>query len=149
MQGQTLSENEYFEQRLESQISWYSKNSTLCQNRYKALRIVEVVAASFVPLLSGFGSQIPFGPWLIAILGVLIAVCSAISGLFKYHENWIQYRSTAEALKHEKFLYLVRVAPYDDANRLHSLVQRVEALISKENSTWTQQLIKVGKKEAL
>lgn len=133
-----MTEEEYLNQRLEDQIDWYSTKSSLCQSRYKALRIVEIVAAAIIPLLSGMGEQVPCGPWIIGSLGVLIAIAAAVGGLFKYHENWIQYRATSEALKHERFLFLTRVAPYDAENSFQVLVQRVEGLISNENSTWTQ-----------
>ena len=68
---------------------------------------------------------------------MLIAIAAATGGLFKYHENWIQYRATSEALKHEKFLFLGGSAPYDGENAFQLLVQHVEGLISKENTNWT------------
>jgi hypothetical protein len=68
---------------------------------------------------------------------MVIAIAAATGSLFKYHENWIQYRATSEALKHEKFLFLGRSSPYDGNDALPVLVQRVEQLISKENSNWT------------
>lgn len=129
---------EYLQQRLEDQIDWYSNKSSLCQCRYKVIRIVEIVASAIIPLLSGMGEKVPYGPWIIGLLGVTIAIATAVSSLFKYHENWIQYRSTSEALKHEKFLFLAGAAPYDGENSFHVLVQRVEGLISNENTTWTQ-----------
>jgi hypothetical protein len=133
-----MTETEYLQQRLEDQIDWYSAKSSHCQSRYKAIRVVEIVSAAIIPLLSGLGEKIPCGPWIIGTLGVVIAVATAVGSLFKYHENWIQYRATSEALKHEKYLYLASVTPYDGANSYHVLVQRVEGLISNENSTWTQ-----------
>lgn len=133
-----MTDAEYLQQRLEDQINWYSNKSSVCQLRYKTLRLIEIVAAAIIPLLSGMGDKVPCGPWIIGFLGVLIAIAAATGSLFKYHENWIQYRATSEALKHEKFLYLGRVTPYDGQNCFPVLVQRVEGLISKENSTWTQ-----------
>lgn len=130
-----MNDSEYFEQRLENQIKWYSSNSSLCQHRYKTLRLIEIIAAAFIPLLSGM--DVLYGKWIIGLLGMLIAIAAATGSLFKYHENWIQYRATSEALKHEKYLFLGRTSPYDGENCFQVLVQRVEGLISKENSTWT------------
>lgn len=84
------------------------------------------------------GKRVPCGAWVIGTLGVLIALAAAAGSLFKFHENWIQYRTTAEQLKHEKFLFLTGIRPYDDEERFASLVQRIESLISKENSAWAQ-----------
>lgn len=143
-----ISEREYLRERLEDQINWYSGKSTRCQNRHKALRVTEVVAAALIPFLSGMGTAVLYGPWLIGLLGVLIAIAAAASGIFKFHENWIQYRATSEQLKHEKFLFLARAAPYTDKDAFQVLVGRIEGLISKENSTWTQTVKPVVKAEA-
>ncbi len=132
-----MNDSEYFEQRLEDQIRWYSSESSRCKVRYRGLRLTEIVAAAIIPLLSGMGNNVLYGNWIIGSLGMLIAISAATGSLFKYHENWIQYRATSEALKHEKFLFLGRSSPYDGENAFQILVQRVEQLISKENSNWT------------
>lgn len=133
-----ISEAEYLSSRLDDQIAWYSTKSTYCQTRHKVLRVLEVIAAALIPFLSAIGTDIPHNSWIVGSLGAVIAVCAAPSGIFKFHENWIQYRATSEQLKHEKYLFLARAAPYADNDAFHVLVHRVEGLISKENSTWTQ-----------
>lgn len=133
-----MTEEDYIAQRLNDQIDWYSQKSSDCQTRYKALRVIEIFAAALIPLLSAMGEKIPYGQWAVGTLGVTIALSAAASSLFKYHENWIQYRVTSEQLKHEKFLFAIHSGPYDDQTRFQLLVQRVEALISKEAATWAQ-----------
>jgi len=130
-----LTSSDYLEQRLDNQINWYSDKSSRCKVWYRSLRIVEIVAAAIIPLLSGMDNLL-YGNWIIGGLGMLIAIAAATGSLFKYHENWIQYRATSEALKHEKFLFLGGSAPYDGENAFQLLVQRVEGLISKENTNW-------------
>jgi hypothetical protein len=47
------------------------------------------------------------------------------------------YRSTAEALKHEKYLYLAEAAHYAAAeNPLTLLAERLEGLVSQEHAKW-------------
>lgn len=133
-----MTEDEYISQRLDDQISWYSGKSSSCQTRYNTLRVTEIIAAALIPFLSGMGERILCGPWIVGALGVMIALAAAAGSLFKYHENWIQYRVTSEQLKHEKFLFATCSGPYEDPARFQLLVQRVEALISKEAATWAQ-----------
>ena len=133
-----MTEEEYIDDRLNNQINWYSKKSRANQKWYKGLRLMEIVSAALIPFLSGIGDKIPYNAWIIGTLGVLIAVAAATSSLFKFHENWIQYLTTVEQLKHEKFLYLTNVKPYESENRFNLLVERIEGLISKENSYWAQ-----------
>ena len=102
-----MNEDEYLSERLEDQIRWYSKKSQYNQKYYKVLRLAEIIAASLIPFLAGIGNNIPYSEWVIGILGVMIAISAGASSLYKFQENWIQYRTTAETLKHEKYLNLL------------------------------------------
>lgn len=142
-----MTEEEYLKERLDDQLAWYSKKSQYNQKWFKRLRLVEIVAAALIPFLSGMGDKIPYSQWLIGGLGALIAIAAAITALFKYQENWIEYRTTAEQLKHEKYLFLTNVKPYHTEERFQFLVERVESLISKENSNWASMTRKQAEKQ--
>jgi hypothetical protein len=133
-----ITESEYLTKRVDDQINWYTAKSSACQTSYKRFRVTEVVAAALIPFLSAMGDKVPNGPWVIGFLGALIAIAAATAGIFKYHENWIQYRATCEQLQSEKYLFLVRATPYAEGDAFQTFVQRIEGLISKENSTWSQ-----------
>jgi len=50
------------------------------------------------------------------------------------------YRSTAERLKHEKYLFLSAAGPYkglSETDRLIALAERVEELVSAEHANWS------------
>ncbi len=140
-----MNEQEYLSERLENQIEWYGNKSKHNQIWFKRLRFSEIISAALIPFLSGMGDKIPYGTWIVGGLGVLIAVSAATSSLFKFHENWIQYRTTVEHLKHEKFYYLTGIKPYDTEDKFSVLVERIEGLISKENSLWTQSIKQISK----
>ena len=72
----------------------------------------------------------------IGALGIVVAVIASLLGLLQLQEHWIEYRATAESLRKEKFLFLTQTEPYDKDDAFHLLVQRVEALLSKENTEW-------------
>jgi Protein of unknown function (DUF4231) len=66
-----------------------------------------------------------------------VVVVEGLLQAYQYHQNWITYRSTAEALKHEKYLYLARADVYAAAsNPLRLLAERIEGLISQEHARW-------------
>lgn len=128
----------YIEERLQNQIDWYNAKSSYNQKWYNRLKFYEIISAALIPFLTGL-----VGKWLdmltlIAILGIFIAVCSAASSLFKFQENWIQYRCMAEYLMHEKFLFLTSSGQYQADNALQILVERVEGLIANQNTSWRQ-----------
>jgi len=136
-----MNEEEYLEKRLNDQIDWYDKKSVFNQRWYKWLRMIELVAAAAIPFLAGFinGESNPF-PFkiVIGLLGLVIVVITGVLTLYKFQENWIEYRTTSETLKHEKFLYLTASERYNVEKPFQLLVQRVENFISKENTKWIE-----------
>ena len=142
-----MAPDEYIEQRLNDQIVWYDRKSSANQSWFKRLRFAEIVAAAIIPFLSGFaGNSLPI-KIAIGALGVLVAVVASLLGLLQLQVHWIEYRATAESLRREKFLFLTQTEPYDKDDAFHLLVQRVEALLSKENTDWTQSMMKPPKEE--
>ena len=133
-----MNEEEYFNARLNDQIDWYDQSSAKNQKWFKRLRLLEIVAAAIIPFLAGIITNVPYNSVVIGALGVVIAVSAGLSTLYKFHENWIEYRTTSETLKHEKFLYRAKCSPYDADDAYCKLVQRVESLISKENTQWAR-----------
>jgi Protein of unknown function (DUF4231) len=111
------------------------------QRRYKTLKITVIILAALIPLLSGL--DIPYiAPTgvpksFLGLLGALIAIIEGLQQVNQHHATWISYRSTAEALKRERFLYLGKAGPYlavPDARIL--LAERVEGIVSQERANW-------------
>lgn len=133
-----MNEEEYISSRVNDQISWYDRKSQRAQRRFKWLRCLEIVAAASIPLIAGFAKE-PFPVTLVvAILGAAIAIISSIISLNQFQENWTEYRTTCESLKHEKLLFLTKAEPYHQEDPFRLFVRRTESLISKENSVWSQ-----------
>ena len=133
-----MNEDIYMSDRVDDQIGWYDRRSQAAQRSFKRMRGFEIIAAASIPLIAGFGADIPHVNLLLALIGAAIAVTSALTSLNQYQENWTAYRTTCESLKHEKFMFLTRAEPYHEAEPFPLFVRRVEQLISKENSAWSQ-----------
>ncbi|HTV06269.1 MAG TPA: DUF4231 domain-containing protein [Acidobacteriaceae bacterium] len=122
--------------RLEDQIEWYDRKSRSAQRIFKRIKIVEIFAAAIIPLLAGL--NLPHDKLTIAGLGVLITILEGILHLNQYQLLWSTYRSTCEALKHEKYAYLGNAGPYAGAANPHVvLAERVESLVSQEHAQWS------------
>jgi hypothetical protein len=119
--------------RLDDQIFWYDAKSGTAQRMFKRLKIAELVAAAAIPVIAAFDVTAAVG----AILGSAVVVLEGIQHLNQFQSNWITYRSTAEALKHEKYLYLAKAQPYDGDRPLQLLAERIEGLISQEHAKWS------------
>jgi len=128
--------NDAIIERLEDQIKWYDRKSRSAQHIYKRVKIVEIFAAAVIPLLAG--RTFPHDKLVIAGLGVLITVLEGILHLNQYQQLWTTYRSTCEALKHEKYVYLGKAGPYAGAADPHALLaERIESLVSQEHAQWS------------
>jgi hypothetical protein len=122
--------------RLEDQIDWYDRKAEHHQRWYRWLKVVQIVAAAVIPVLAGLDAS----AWVVGSLGALIVVLEGLQQLFQLQQNWISYRSTCEALKHEKFLFLAQAGPYATAERPEALLaERVEGLVSQEHAKWASE----------
>jgi uncharacterized protein DUF4231 len=121
--------------RLEDQIAWYDRTSTSNMHWFKRLKITEIFSAALIPFLPA--SHIPHSEVATGVLGVLITVFEGLLQLNRFHENWIDYRSTCEALKQEKYIFLAGAGPYANAEKPRALLaERVESLLSQEHGKW-------------
>lgn len=128
----------YLEARLQNQIEWYSEKSSQAKWWFYRLRIVEMVFAMAIPFMTAYITNTSsILKIVVGFMGVSVAFIAGIITLYKFHENWINYRNTSETLKHEKWLFLTKSGPYRTPEAYEILVERVESLISTENTNWT------------
>ncbi|MEI9412924.1 DUF4231 domain-containing protein [Mesorhizobium salmacidum] len=131
--GSTESEPDSGYQRLEQQIRWYDSKSGDAQRCYKNVKIAEFILSALVPLTALWNG------WVTAALGVGAVVLEGLQQLNQWQHNWITYRSTCEALRHEKYSFLGGSGSYDGLSKDEAhmaLVERVESLISTEHAKW-------------
>ncbi len=122
-------------ERLEDQIAWYDRKSLTNQHTFKRIKVVEIAAAALIPFLSAF--NLPKITLVTGGLGVLITILEGLLHLNQYQQNWVAYRSTCESLKHEKYVYLGKAAPYAASPDPHALLaERIESLVSQEDAKW-------------
>jgi hypothetical protein len=129
-------------ERMEGQIKWYSERSAWNQEWFKKLKVAEIVAAALVPFAAGLRA-----PAIVTgLLGVIVVVLESLQSIYQFQINWISYRSTAEALKHEKYLWYAKAGHYLNAENPEALLaERIEALISTENAKWISDKEQAGK----
>jgi len=123
--------------RLNNQIEWYDRKSGSNQFWYKWIKLAQLVLAALIPVLSLV--EVPWWRWITAALGGLIVVLEGVQQLWQFNNLWITYRSTAEQLKHEKYLFLAFSGHYSDLNTdeaLKLLSERVEEQVSTEHAKW-------------
>jgi hypothetical protein len=132
-----IAAEEYFSRRLDNQINWFDKKSSFNKKAFMYLRTVEIIAALIIPFLAGYvddgnAAKVVF----IGSLSIIVAAIASILTLYKFQENWIEYRMVAESLKYEKFLFLANAGSYREDCSFAEFVERIENILSKENAKW-------------
>ena len=131
-------------ERLNEQLDWYDRKASDAQRRYKLLKTIELIVAAAVPVIAALDA--PAG--LTAGVAAIVVVLEGVQQLFQWQALWVRYRSTAEALKHERYLYLVEAGPYRGSDRARALAERIEGLISQEHAGWVQAQFRKGDDDA-
>jgi hypothetical protein len=133
-------QREFLKLRWLDQLAWMESKAGKAQRLYYVLRLVTIVGAVVVPALvaasslDGWpGDAAQIGTWIVSLV---VAMSAAVEGFFQFGQRWRNYRSTAERLKTEGWLYLQLAGPYASAGASHddayrTFASRIEDLIQK------------------
>ncbi|MCK8520191.1 DUF4231 domain-containing protein [Aquimarina sp. D1M17] len=136
-----MNEEQYLKERIEYQMTWYNRKSKINKSLHLWTKSLVIVFSALIPFAAGFveaNKNLWYLNYVIGVLGMLVAILTGVSSLLKYQEKWVKYRTTSEALRHEKFLYLTGSGAYKDKkDPFHILVTRVENIITMENTMWS------------
>jgi len=137
--------------RLEDQINWYDIKSTRLQKTYQRAKIIAFMSACLIPFLAALQMAMPSTAdpitgvaqtritlgTTIALLGILIAMLEGVLLMGQHQQKWVTYRSTCEALRREKSLYMAGAGVYAAAaNPRILLAERMETISSQEKTSW-------------
>jgi hypothetical protein len=125
----------YREGRYVEALNYYDNKAIWNKRLYHICSIyVLIVSAGISPIVLLCKER---GQILTAILSPTITVLAAIAGHYRFHENWLGYRATWDALRHQIYWHGAKAGLYagqEDPNRF--FVEQVEDLISREGSEW-------------
>jgi len=138
--NEALSPARYLTERVETQLRWYGDRSASAKRWYLRLQLLSFALAASVPVLSLSSGDVR-ARILVAVIGALATLAAGVLALYRFGERWTDYRSTAESIKHEKYRYLTRSAPYDASDAFSRFVNRVESIILHENRAWREKTL--------
>ena len=128
--------DEYLKDRYQDQIDYYGSKAGWNKRIYNWFQWSVIIVSSLLPVLV---VSIDAKYKLVAAgLSIVLAIGTSALKVFKFQENWLNFRQLAEALKQEKHFYDAGISAYANAADKHAVfVDRVESLISRENAIWT------------
>ena len=108
--------SDYIENRLKKQLNWYEKKAKENLYRYYIIQILILGVGALIPIVNVVDGPELAIRVLSSILGAIIVGATGILQLTKAQEIWIVSRSSAETLKKEYNLYMLKAGDYSDTN---------------------------------
>ncbi|MFJ3902304.1 DUF4231 domain-containing protein [Streptomyces sp. NPDC090025] len=125
----------YLDERLGQYQEWYDRKATKMKAMHLRMRTVSVVGGALVPVLVNL--DLGFARITATVLSLVVVASVSLESVYRYREQWKNYRSTEQLLGHERVYFAARVGPYhgmSDRDSFTTLVARVEKAIASENS---------------
>ena len=133
----SMSPEAYISDRVDTQLKWYDLKSGSNKAWHYRWQIIALVATSIIPILALTSGDMKVRI-AVACLGALAAIAAGVMSMYQFRDQWVDYRTTAEMLKYEKFLFLTGSAPYNGKDSYSNFVGRIESIIIKENTQWRE-----------
>jgi hypothetical protein len=132
----TIDVEGYLSGRLEEQIAYYEKAASRAKQMHLRLQGGIIVLSVMVPVAVNRPQDWSGWPrFLVLIFALMLPAMTGLSSFRKYGETWLSYRTTAELLKNEKYLFLTGSGRYrDNPYAFQDLVEAVESLLSAEHT---------------
>ena len=152
---------QYVKERYENQLKWYSTSATNNKKWYRGYQVGIAALSAVVTVTVALGMNDGAGAaalsavvtvtvalgmndgagaaWHVVSLttSALVTVLATLQKTFRFHDNWVEYRTTAEDLKKERYYHEFLCGDYATAESPDQLfVKRVEGLISQQNTQW-------------
>jgi hypothetical protein len=136
--------SDYIKKRLELQLNWYDNKAKDNMYRYHKLQILIIGASVLIPIVNvvdGADGNDLIVRIVSSILGSMIVGATGILQLTKAQESWIVFRSTAETLKKEYNLYMLKAGDYSDSSlsddkRDILFIERSESIMAMEGTKY-------------
>ncbi|MGW4776000.1 DUF4231 domain-containing protein [Streptomyces filamentosus] len=133
--GGDMTAQKYVEGRLAQYQEWYDVKATRMKAMHLRMRTVSVVGGALVPVFVNLDAA--FARVAATVLSVVVVAAVSLESVYRYREQWKNYRSTEQLLGHERVYFETRVGPYRELSRREAftvLVARVEKAIANENA---------------
>lgn len=122
---------------VQKKLNWYGTKSKKYKSIYNYLVGIDIVISALIPFVSIFITTHPFSQYIVALMGSCVTIISGFLATFQFHDLWIEYRITAERLKHLKTLFELNVYPYDGIDKIERFISDMSTIEDKENMSWS------------
>lgn len=131
---------DYINNRVISQMKWYSRRSKECKRRYQVSMMVAIILGALIPVVAVIANGDLWIKVLLAMLGAAVTAVNACLSLFKFGELWIEYRNAREGLLRIIYYYFNNANVFEQEKLQEEkdklLVNMCEEVIANESGVW-------------
>ncbi|GAA1865447.1 hypothetical protein GCM10009715_10770 [Paeniglutamicibacter psychrophenolicus] len=122
-------------QMFSAQFRWYDRAASRSRWAYQGLKALTLASGASVTVLAALAAPAA----LTALVGGLIVLFEGLQQIGQFHAKWLNYRSTAERMRHEGFFFAAGVGAYANPERRRERLARfIEESVSTEHAAWTE-----------
>ncbi len=144
-------QQEYLVTRFAGQVVWMERKAQTAQRRYVVARLTTLIGALIIPVLVGLtpsdadlsdAIRIATG-----VIGLVVAISTAVEQFFHYGARWQHYRRTVERLKTEGWRFFELIDDYRSSKSPGHKAQfprfavRVEDLLQEESDIYLREVV--------
>jgi len=108
----------YKKERYDDQLKWYTNQASNNKKKYYILQVIIIVLSSVVTLSVATGmhfEEMVIWNFTSLFVSALVVLFTSLQKIFRFHENWVEYRSTEEQMKKERSFFEFKCGDYSDS----------------------------------
>ena len=127
--------------RLNYLLKWYTRKAQHNKLWYNLTRFITYLIPCIITVIGiiAASNQGIWGIYATTILSAVLICLRHVIDHFRFYENWVRYRSTAELLKRHAELYLGHCEPYKNATageNIELFITEMEYFAAAELINW-------------
>jgi hypothetical protein len=106
--------DDYLRKEYPKAVTFYDTRAVSSKRYYRAFSVYLLLSSATLTVVTGVAPEGHFWKLIVPIISATIGVAASMLAHFKFHENWLSYRATWDALERERRLFEAGIPPYDN-----------------------------------
>ncbi|MDO5291547.1 MAG: DUF4231 domain-containing protein [bacterium] len=127
--------DEKMKKRIMNSLNWFIKKAVVYKRCYYTFSSASIVTPLAMTIMNSVESSTFIAnnfKQYSAVLATITTVASSLLALFRFKDQWQEYRTTAEVLKSELIKFQTKTGEYKDQDP-QMLCDRIEAIIAQSH----------------
>ncbi|WP_344496676.1 DUF4231 domain-containing protein [Nonomuraea monospora] len=116
--------------------AWYGRAAVKARRFYRISEIAQLFLSASIPIVA---LLVPGDATVPAMLGASLVVLTGVKSIFHWHDDYLRFSASREAVEAERRLYITGGNPYNDPSTKNALLASAVTRIERqEMASWTK-----------